>query len=358
MRKTCTFTPHLIFVFILLARTLSAQTYGLLDLSSLSGGSTVAHKVNLSGHVASTSGARDGGSGRAAIWTGNKGQLSSLGARKGGDYSEANGINNRDDVVGSSNTDVNVRAVLWSNRQSKDLGALPGDTASRAFGINDQLQIVGYSSGPSGVRAFLWTPKMGMTPLPLLRGTKSSEAYGINNRGQVVGILKTRQGDHGFMWAPDKGLVELGNLPGDQTNRAMGINDSGEVVGSSAGPSGTRAYIWTLTKGITALPDVPRLGFSEALDINNRGQIVGTYETPLGNRACLWTNPAAFFDLNDLVPTGSGVVLTMALGINDQGQIIAIGVNSPTTDANHQMDQDEADDAHGADIHAFLLTPR
>jgi len=129
------------------------------------------------------------------------------------------------------------------------------------------------------------------------------------------------------------------------------------VVGSSSGPAGTRAFIWTPKDGLQTISDVPATELSEALDINNRGQVVGTYEGSLGNRAFLWSQRGGFVDLNSLLPTGSGLVLTMAISINDQGQILAIGMAHPDITADRKMDQDEANELHGVDVHSFLLTP-
>jgi len=45
--------------------------YMLTDLGNLTAASTVAHKLNASGHAAGTSGQRDGGGARAAFWNDN-----------------------------------------------------------------------------------------------------------------------------------------------------------------------------------------------------------------------------------------------------------------------------------------------
>ena len=79
---------------------------------------------------------------------------------------------------------------------------------------------------------------------------------------------------------------------------------------------------------------------SIAYVINSHEQIVG------GAGDCFGNNPTAFVwekdpiaDLNDLVLMGSGVQLTVAVGINEAGEIAAQGVIS------------------NGDLHAFLLVP-
>jgi len=339
--------------------TCQAQNhYAVTDLGTLSGASTIARKINAWGHAAATSGERDGGGAHAALWRNSAYSLVSLSALDDSDHSEATSINNRGEMAGLSNTKTNMHAVLWSiSGAIKDLGALPGDTSSRAFAINDRGKVVGLSSGPRGERAFLWTPDH-MVVLEVPPGTKSSEAHGINNRDQVVGHFRGPAGTHAFLWTPDSAFQDLGVLPGCQTSKAIGINDSGEVVGSSSGPFDTRSFIWTPREGMQAISDVPSEEFSEALDINTHSEVVGSYEGSLGNRAYLWTRKNGFADLNTLIPAGSGLLLTMAVSINDRGQILALGMAHPDVSPERRMDEDEGDDLHSVDVHSFLLTPK
>ena len=65
--------------------------------------------------------------------------------------------------------------------------------------------------------------------------------------------------------------------------------------------------------------------YSRALAINEPGDIVGVSDSPVGNRAVLWTRQREMWDLNQLIPAGSNLVLTEAVSINNQGQILAIG---------------------------------
>ena len=337
---------------------LSQDHYSVTDLGSLTGSSTVAHKINAAGHAAATSGQRDGGGAHAARWNQSSRILRPSSVLEDSDYSEAASINNRDEMAGVCNSPTNMRAVFWSaTGEIRELGALPGDNSSRAFGINDQGKVVGLSSGQGGQRAFVWTAQNGMEAVTLPADTKSSEAHGINNKDQIVGEFRSSNEAHAFLWTPSVGAEDLGVLSGYQTSKATGINDRGSVVGSSTGPTGTRAFIWTPKDGLEPIGDVPGTEFSEALDINNHGEVVGTYEGSLGNRAFLWSRHGGFVDLNSLLPPRSGVVLTMAMSINDLGQILAIGAAHPDISAEREMDQDEASELHDVDVHSFLLTP-
>lgn len=341
------------------AMTCQAQYhYVVTDLGTLSGASTFAHKVNESGQVAATSGGRDGGGSHAALWRDSANRLISLSPLADSDYSEATSINNRNEAAGLSNTRNNMHAILWNTLGAiQDLGTLQGDTSSRAFGINDGGKVVGMSSGPRGERAFVWTHS-GMVAVEVPPGTTSSEAHGINNSNQIVGHFRGPAGTHAFLWAPGSAFQDLGVLPGCRTSKATGINNSGEVVGSSACPFDTRSFLWTPKEGMRAIDHIPADEFSEALDINNHSEVVGTYEGSLGNRAYLWTRKNGFVDLNTLIPAGSGLVLTMAVSINDRGQILVLGMAHPDVSPDRRMDADEEDELHNVDVHSFLLTLR
>lgn len=76
-------------------------------------------------------------------------------------------------------------AFYWSkNTGLMDLGALPGDSHSEAVGINNHSQVVGTSSSQAECVPFIWTPMGGMKPLPPMKGRWVSAA--INDAGQVL----------------------------------------------------------------------------------------------------------------------------------------------------------------------------
>src|SRR5947209_2092318 len=82
-----------------------------------------------------------------------------------------------------------------------DLGTLPGDSESEARGISNVGQIVGTSSGQSGSRAFLWNTSTGMQSLGTLDGDADSQAFAVNDSGQVVGASRGREAMRAFVWS-------------------------------------------------------------------------------------------------------------------------------------------------------------
>jgi hypothetical protein len=59
--------------------------------------------------------------------------------------------------------------------------------------------------------------------------------------------------------------------------------------------------------------------------------------------------------LNTLIPADTGAVLISAVSINDNGQIVALGVRN--ADPRHIVDSDDPQHAE-LETHVFVLTPK
>ena len=105
--------------------------------------------------------------------------------------SVANGLNDRDDVVGVSGD----HAFLYHRGTLSDLGTLPGDATSSANAINEHGEIVGVSRDVAGVnsRAFIYVNgqmhdlnSLLDTASPIAGSVKLEEAVGINSHGWIA----------------------------------------------------------------------------------------------------------------------------------------------------------------------------
>jgi probable HAF family extracellular repeat protein len=248
-------------------------------------------------------------------------------------HSVARGINGAGQVVGSSSpffTFTDSQAFLYANGAMTRL--LPAATRSDAFGINDSGQVVGwFSTDPIDIsvsRAFLFSGAA-VTDLGTLGGTRSL-ARAINNAGHVVGqaSISGDSATHAFMY--DGVMRDLGTL-GGANSFANSINGSDQVIGSSLTPatgfppsSAEHAFLYS----DSVMHDLGTLGgsFSAAFGTNDAGEIVGTAATAAGCCHAFLFRAGTMIDLNELIPAGSGWVLTEARAINRSGQIAGTGI--------------------------------
>jgi probable HAF family extracellular repeat protein len=301
---------------------------------------------------------------RAVVWR--KGQITDLGTF-GGNESIAYAVNSRGQVAGAALNDTpdqysmidfllcgssngtQARAFLWQNGMKQDLGTLGTGHDALAFFVNHTGQVAGMSytnsvpnptTGLPTFHPFLWEKDKGMRDLGSFGGTQVWQIGGLNQKGQVVGSL-TLPGDatfHPFLWDGKK-LRDLGTFGGDM-GYANWINDAGEIVGQAALPQDQTFHGFYWKNGtMNDLGVLPGDLFSDTSYINSKSQIVGLSGNSLGlSRAVLWES-GQVFDLNDAVRPGSEVMLSVALSINDSGEIAAIG------------------QLPNSDQHAYLLIP-
>jgi len=250
-------------------------------------------------------------------------------------------INNAGQVVGtSSNADGKVRATLFDTSGAGnhiDLGTLGGER-SMAWDINNAGQIVGAAeTGAGDMHATLFDPTGGGNNLDLGTLGETSHARGINDLGQIVGSSKVEmidaewaQSERATLFDPTGGgdNIDLGTLDGYTDSTAMAINNLGQIVGYAyRAESGERAVLFDGTGGGNNV-DLGVLSgggttSSRASDINDAGQIVGWSWGAFAGRGTLFdpTGAGNNIDLGAFADSSA----TMALGINENGQVVGYG---------------------------------
>jgi len=246
-----------------------------------------------------------------------------------------------------------TRAFLWDrNNGMQDLGTLGTGNDALAFFVNEAGQVAGIAytdstpnptTGLPTFHPFLWEKGKGMRDLGTIGGAAVFSLSGLNQRGQIAGT-QTLAGDtrsHPFLWDGRK-LVDLGTLGADQ-DYANWINDEGDVVGVGAPPGAqNHGFLWRKGK-MTDLGLLPGDFYSETTVINSHGQIVGVSGNNTSASAVLWEN-GKIFDLNTLVLPGSGLIVQVAVYINDPGEIAAFAVDSDGN--NHDVLLIPCDESH------------
>lgn len=344
------------------------RPYYVTDLGALGGGESRGYAVSSSGEAVGRS--RTG----HLVWHGflyRDGAMEDLGTLSGeaGDESEAWGINDACQVAGwAVNADGKAHAFVYSAGAMSDLGTL-GGWSSTATAINAAGQAAGHAS-VGGLfqpeHAFIVAPLDSdgdgtpdtwyrdddddgindlMSDLGTLGGAQSW-AHGLNGAGHAVGsALTVSQSAHAFLHAGG-GMVDLGTL-GGLASSAYAVNDADQVVGyAEDGDGNPRAFLFHDADGdgqrdANEMADLGTLGGpqSRARGVNAHGQVVGLAETAEGATHAFLHSGAAMSDLNDLIPDGSGWVLTEAWDICSDGRIVGLGENPSSM------------------THAFLLTP-
>jgi len=302
----------------------------------------------------------------------------------GGSETFGNSINNRGEVVGMSRLyqDSDTHAFFYSSGVMRDLAPInSGDLRSTGFGLNDIGQIVSGVMVGSMYYPAMYDTHTGQTTILGSFGGNfynlTGAALAINNSGAAVGYSYLSSGTtHAFVYLNgvmtdlggtgsqafainNSGMIagsssgaaavwinnsRLDLMPGVQST-ATGINDSGTVVGErlQLGPTGghDEAFVWNNgnLQGLGALESGRNSG---ANDINNNGDIVGysdvaslTFSTnPVTGTIAVATNyvdhgflykGGLMTDLNSLISTNSGWVISGAYGINDSDQILCWG---------------------------------
>jgi probable HAF family extracellular repeat protein len=113
---------------------------------------------------------------------------------------------------------------------------VPGATFTNAFGINNRGQIVGSFFDATGSHGFLNTDGT-FTPIDV-SGATFTFASGINNRGQIVGGFGNATGNHGFL--NTDGTFTAIDVPGATFTFASGINNRGQIVGGFGNATGNQ----------------------------------------------------------------------------------------------------------------------
>ncbi len=333
--------------------------FDVVDLGTLGGNASGALAINDRSQVVGWA-LDDLGQTQAFLWQG--GGLTGLGFLPGEFYSMANAINNNGDIVGFSYVGPTAQhAFLCRSNSLEDLGTL-GGTRSVARGINERGEVTGWAllTNSTDPHAFFWSTNQ-FVNIPPFHGWYSSEGNDINESGALCGVTflwATSYSWWGFVWIDlngnrlhDDGEMQLlGSLGVTYTagsgSRADAINDSGQVVGWTCITNldyPRHAFLvtprngqWKIPAGapITSNSLMQSLGVlggptnnSWARDINNETWIVGTADLPSGtNQAFLWRY-GAMENLNDLIATNSGWVLTEAAGINEHNEIVGSGLH-------------------------------
>ena len=242
--------------------------------------------LNALGHAVGTSTLKNGLA-RAALWRNGSiiGLTPELPPYEGTSFASA--INDHGHIVGAIDDDSSLiyDGILWANGSRTALGDLGGGSA-RPADINNAGQVVGTSNTSVELgqpRAFLWQ-NGAMIDLGLLEAAdEDSGANAINANGVIVGTsgrVDDATGVNYRAFVYENGTMRAIPVPSFEAY-ASDINDAGVVVGimrTSGAASPYHAWIYVdgvVTNLNSLIPSGSGLHLAYANAINNNGQITG-----------------------------------------------------------------------------------
>lgn len=194
--------------------------------------------------------------------------------------SEGLGINNNGDVVGfSKSTNSDITPTFWAagGTVGTSLGTPAGFATAKAFDINNAGWVAGEGTN-SGLTSALRYENGTWRTLELPVGFDESEVHRISETGFVAGVALASGGAHrGILWDDQGKAVNLGVLSGDTYSIAWGTNSFGWVVGESGNPASQvqRAFVYRPGVGMQDLNAlVGNFTFMIGYGINEKGDVV------------------------------------------------------------------------------------
>lgn len=297
----------------------NAPHYQAIDIGSLSGLQMEPAAVDIHGDIVGA--AFNDTSSEAFYYQHRSGSLTVLTSVGNSAFSNALAINDRDEIVGTSN----FQAVIWyPNGGQKMLGPYPNGTPYGLTGVNDSGLVVGIAeiNGFSDAVRFSRDEETMEALLP--QHNTSSFASAISNSGFVVG-----GGPYAFVWRAGE-LVNLATLlpSGSIQSNATAVNNAGDVIGTfvtTHSPEHQDAFFFQRGK-MHVLENPENSSANIWVDgINDSGEIVGELAVPGGDGAYLYIK-GRFLRLSSLVTNmSSGFCILEAVAINNRHDVAARG---------------------------------
>jgi len=204
-----------------------------------------------------------------------------------------------------------------------------GFNITEATGINAAGQIVGYyySSSSGTANGFLYSGGM-YTTLDDPLGVRGTFLHGINARGQIVGDYLDSSGvPHGFLYSRGSFTTLNEPLAVGYVTDANGINANGEIVGDYYN-GGYHGFLYsdgkytTLDDPLAPINNPHTTGGTLALGINDKGQIVGYYKDSSGTSHGFLYSGGTYTTFDDPLGGLCFNLGTFPNGINNNGQIV------------------------------------
>ncbi len=300
--------------------------YFLTDLGTLGGTQSFAYAVNDLGQVVGSAAISGDTTNHSFLYS--NGKMKDLYPLNSQDEQTVGptGINDFGQVAsGLVVNGVYVPAILNSASGSTTLIGSLGSSGTSTFGVANSINNLGAATGYSYLdsinrHAFLFKNDS-ISDLGSFGGYSSGSS--INDWSQVAGFAADATTGVAHAFLDVNGAMN--DLDPATESYARGINDEGQVVGEFVTPDQTAMHAFFYSQGNFSDIGVAGSAETDAFAINSLGQITGTVFFADGQSGFLLEG-GKFFDLNSLIPAGSGWQLQWAFDINNLGQIVGYGL--------------------------------
>jgi len=275
--------------------------YEVIDLGTLGGNGSEAFGINDRGEVVGSS---IDGNGNTQAFRWHNGFMVGLGFLPGASNSIANAINESGEITGQSHINsTDYHAFLYRSNSFLDLGTF-GGANSIGFGINAQADASGLAYPPPADLAdfsIFWWRTNAMVEIVPYHGKGSAIGYGINDDNRIAGYtvldIPAENRVWAMVWHDDNGdgtnvyeeMKVLGAM-GGEWSIAHAINNANQVVGwaSITNPSALHAFLITPSNGLWKIPT------SDVNKTNLLMRNLGALETPSNNSDAYALNEQAW----------------------------------------------------------------
>jgi probable HAF family extracellular repeat protein len=250
----------------------------------------------------------------------------------GASATRAMGINAQGVIVGSFDDSVATHAFLLRDGQFTAFD-VPGATITQAKCINAREEIVGYFfDADFNLHGFYFYRRHFKTiDIPFSSETR---AEGINDAGAISGEYVDQDGnEHGYLLHEDK--FETFDVPNSFSTDIWMVTNDGWFAGDFSDPVTVLAYLRTRRGNYLTLA-YPGAAADAARSINDRHEVVGRWDdhsVPPVELFCTTQCHGFYWSDGEFqsidVP---GATSTVALGINNRGQIVGRFVDSAGND--------------------------
>ncbi len=253
------------------------------------------------------------------LWAGPTSAVSQIDG-PGASFTDASGINNRGEIVGSFSDGQGFHGYIFRRGDFTKLDVAVQGALTFALGINERGQVSGTYRSQGLFHGFLWD-RGTFTDIDAPNADETF-LHVINNSGQIVGHSRRDLFAlaRAFLW--DNGNFTFLNIPGvlvvGRNRHSLGLNDRGQVVGSFQSLGVDHGFL--LDNGVLTQIDVPGAVATHASGINNRGQVVGSYFDAFSvEHAYIRSADGTFTQID--APNAAGIA---GVRLNDRSDIVGM----------------------------------